>query len=526
MYISFLFPYEAKYSKAVYLWVFYKQLTHFDLNQIIFIGNENYFLKPSLLSCQEPTKFELLPATQTNLGYRVPPDDLVENAKKYIINSDLFEELEKRHLSNNMVWKEFLTRRIPELEERLTAIFDDIVKQYPKIDAVLSWCNVPSLNFVATRYAIPVIYNELGALRKPYYYPTAYFDFSGVNGNTEAERRFEQFQKELQENPGKIPIMERDELLSFITGGQKQSVFELEDSNEFDIGIPLQVEDDSNVIAYSNGLTNFELIQFVKKKYSKNVLIRRHPAGYMIYDNERLGPVDTSRNSIEFIKRCKQIVTINSSTAFEAALLGKRVSVLGDASFRMLSDLTNEEEIKVKLNFLVFGYLIPYQLVFDEAYYNWRLTKPSEIEIYLYHHHYYLKLQAIWEQAETDSGVKSDQSPENTVPEQPEQEPLLTMLKQLDGKKLVIFGTGSASRTISNYLRAADYYVDNDSQKWDQPYQQTIIKNPQCLLEESPEQLVILVASQFYLEIAAGLRAMGFEENIHFWDGAKLFHLY
>lgn len=40
------------------------------------------------------------------------------------------------------------------------------------------------------KYNIPVINLELGPLRSPTYLFTGYFDFSGVNGNTEAEKRY------------------------------------------------------------------------------------------------------------------------------------------------------------------------------------------------------------------------------------------------------------------------------------------------------------------------------------------------
>ena len=38
------------------------------------------------------------------------------------------------------------------------------------------------------------------------------------------------------------------------------------------------------------------------------------------------------------------------------------------------------------LNWIVFGYLIPFELVFDPDYCRWRLTDPSETEIYLDNH--------------------------------------------------------------------------------------------------------------------------------------------
>lgn len=364
----------------------------------------------------------------------------------------------------------------------------------------------------------------------------------------------------------------------------------------------------------------------------------------MDYTDSRLGYVDKSLDSIQFIKKCRQIVTINSSTALEAALLGKKVTVFGEASFKMLSGLDDERQIRERLNFLVFGYLIPYSLLFDKDYYNWRLSGPSETEIYLYHYHYYVqnRLAAFGRSVNVGSGstgksfrkktlysfdildkhghlqvVRGDlyQSEDGWFSLQtrleinePEVEKifwrptlelqtrikitraeinsnpvvllphdvwrtddndlfigcqpcyeipvfdktmdiliegritllgsyealqiasnrrefgrLFTLLKHIRDKKLVIFGTGSASEFISQYIKEPVYYVDNDSKKWGQFFHHVLIKDPRCLADEDPEQLVIVVASQYYREIAQDLIQMGFVENLHFWDGVKYF---
>ena len=43
------------------------------------------------------------------------------------------------------------------------------------------------------------------------------------------------------------------------------------------------------------------------------------------------------------------------------------------------------------LNFAVFGYLVPYQLIYNHEYLRWRLSRPSEVEIVQYHRGYWLK---------------------------------------------------------------------------------------------------------------------------------------
>jgi len=74
----------------------------------------------------------------------------------------------------------------------LDVAFEKILAQAAvnDIEAILTWCNCPSLNAAAKEKGIPVVHLEIGPLRWPQYRPTAYLDFSGVNGNTEAERRY------------------------------------------------------------------------------------------------------------------------------------------------------------------------------------------------------------------------------------------------------------------------------------------------------------------------------------------------
>lgn len=46
------------------------------------------------------------------------------------------------------------------------------------------------------------------------------------------------------------------------------------------------------------------------------------------------------------------------------------------------------------LNWFVFAYLIPFERLFDASYYRWRLSEPSENEIYLSNYDYWRKLGA------------------------------------------------------------------------------------------------------------------------------------
>ncbi|MBM7866705.1 hypothetical protein GTO89_08200 [Heliobacterium gestii] len=95
-------------------------------------------------------------------------------------------------------------------------------------------------------------------------------------------------------------------------------------------------------------------------------------------------------------------------------------------------------------------------------------------------------------------------------------------------KKLVIFGTGDASRRLVPLLPSAiAYYVDNAAAQWGQRIDGCPVQPPAKLLEEERDELAVLVASSYYDEISAQLCSMGFTEHIHFFRGEQVaLHLF
>jgi glycosyltransferase involved in cell wall biosynthesis len=99
------------------------------------------------------------------------------------------------------------------------------------------------------------------------------------------------------------------------------------------------------------------------------------------------------------------------------------------------------------------------------------------------------------------------------------------VLKQIENKRVVFFGTGSACQTIfRSFPLKVQYFIDNNKNKWGTNINNVIIYDPIILLTEKKSDLAIIVASQYYDEIAGQLTRMGFSENQHFWDGYGIFN--
>jgi hypothetical protein len=390
MYVSFLYPYRFRSTEAPHLWVFYHQLGKFRSDEIAFIGTEDYFRDPACFKNRWET------SADTPFYEFMPPEpSRVQAARKYIVPYQIFTELESLHDSYVDTWKYLLTQRYDKLELILDEIICDILKSHT-IEAILAWYNTPSLDAIASRHGIKVIHYEFGTFRKPFYLThTAFFDFSGTLRHTEAADRFCRFKQEICRQ---LPILlTKTEILNLFLspeflGYANQSS---PDKAEFEIGLALQVED---TISITNNLSNLDLIHTAVAHFGRSqVLARRHRDCFDKYDDS-LCTIDTSPNQLEFIRKCKQIATFHSNLALESILLNRTTYTFEQTPLNIVtqngfafSEKPVEDEL-LRVNFLVFAYLVPYELMYDRQYLQWRLSQPSESDIYERHLQYYLNL--------------------------------------------------------------------------------------------------------------------------------------
>jgi hypothetical protein len=65
-------------------------------------------------------------------------------------------------------------------------------------------------------------------------------------------------------------------------------------------------------------------------------------------------------------------------------------------SFMCSKDYKAEEKTPIDfVNYYLFGYLIPADLMFDKSYWKWRMTKPTESEIYIRHLNYICNILSV-----------------------------------------------------------------------------------------------------------------------------------
>lgn len=368
----FLPPFPFRGLEAPYLWVFYK-FVHESEEALHFLMSPSYL--QSEQHFVDSQRWEVETASYDHLGYSSPSEDELAKHCFSHFNDGVFTQL--MEMSNNnpiLAFKRLLTERIPFLENSIEAIL--FANDQEKPEAIVSCINCPSLRAVAEAKGIPIIHIELGPLRAPSYRWTAYFDFSGVNGNTEAESRFQKVASDFIEQTTTVEKLRE----FFIVCDYVFSSSSPEDS----VGVPLQVEDDSNLIAYSNGHDNNSLIAYAKFSEKKNLIIRAHPNSLFGLKATSI-KIDDSANSIEFIEKCREIITINSSVGLEALLFERKVTALGDSSFAFVNHATSDQDKVNRLAFYLLCYLIPFNAAFSPSYIRFRLQNPSELEILKWH---------------------------------------------------------------------------------------------------------------------------------------------
>jgi hypothetical protein len=341
---------------------------------MLFIASEDYVRDPQHWQAQN--RWELQEGNAERLQYRVPTRERMAAHEYDFLDEAVFEELLAHSDGNPLAaFKRLLSERVPCLD----AAFADILSRPSAngIEAILSWCNCPSLSAVAAEKGVPIVHLEIGPLRWPQYRPTAYLDFSGVNGNTEAERRYLASDFGHAGGCAAVSSLSTESLRRFFyrEGGKETP------ARRFKLGVALQVEDDSNLLAFGRGFDNLSLLTYAHLYHPEgNVLVRGHPGSVFTLKPDWY-TLDDSPDSVAFIRRCEKILTINSSVGLEAILMQTPVEILGDCAHRYIAEADNETERTRRLAFYLFAYLVPMQQIYDPGYLRFRLSRPTDVMI-------------------------------------------------------------------------------------------------------------------------------------------------
>jgi len=383
MLAAFLPPYPFRGVTAPFLWWYYRLLGRWSSESAYFITGRAYAGAVN----KWHGRWECTPDAQRRLGYRLPEEPQPARHFYAWLDEDRFGRwLAEAGGNPILVFRRFLTQRDESFEYELRGL---LAAAPAPLEAVLTMCNVPALEAACAELAIPVIHVELGPLRAPLYRETAYVDFRGVNGNTECASRYHAWH-------GGPLRLDRGDMLHFFAQGMPDLAFESAHP-ETDLGVVLQVEDDSNLVAFGNGMENVGLLAAARLDAAAqelSVRVRPHP-GSMFALHDASFPIDDSPDSFKFVQCCARLLIINSSVGLEAILLERPVEAFGDCSFGFILDSGNWDEQVRRLVFYLLAYLVPFALQLEPEYLRFRLGRPAEEAVIIRHLEEYMKQQGL-----------------------------------------------------------------------------------------------------------------------------------
>ncbi len=99
---------------------------------------------------------------------------------------------------------------------------------------------------------------------------------------------------------------------------------------------------------------------------------------------------------------------------------------------------------------------------------------------------------------------------------------LENFLQCVQNKKLVLFGAGNElgvcfDKVIDAYHLDIEYIVDNDFRKWYTDYFGYEIREPQCMVRDDCNDMVVLITSIYPFRIEQQLIGMGIKYYYSFW---------
>lgn len=355
--------------------VFYFYLDMIKNRKGPIIAHERYFSNPNAIQGIEKIK-----AFGLEMGYSIPSIEDLKSIGQYTIPQDFEDELISDYPTQIDCWKDILWHENKKLDIFIRKLFSKIEADYnEKIEAVLCFYAPASLRKIAAEKGIYVIFNERTSFRPPLFISSGYFDFKENYRKGELEERYNKFLEETKENP--VVLFERKEILSLFMTSKGLNYLDCIDS--------IQPSKELGICRCGEEMIPLEQSLFTTNQLSLEAQKLYLPENIVYRDRTN------SQTSIEFILSCRRIASVHSNMSFDTMLLGRTSCSYGNSPFAFMANNGikdfKENIVPIEfINFVVFGYFVPWQFLRDEEYIRWRLTKPSEIEIYKKHLSYYL----------------------------------------------------------------------------------------------------------------------------------------
>jgi hypothetical protein len=311
--------------------------------------------------------------------------------EQYSISDSELTSIIHEHKTGSMLKHSLRSEVNTKLKKLICDGIESIMSQHPEEQLTGIICcldGTETLREIGREYGCDIIATEWSAIRKEgeYRHTLYYGNRQGkLAQSDEGRQRYEQFLRE----GSTVPFFTREELLAIFI---RDSALPL---------IPLaRLSGQREITVCSSGrgcgwnLPNFvsndsDLLQYCYSYFGKEqVVFRDRPT--WITQSTPLDMMMINPNPIPSLLECRRTTAVGSNTLMDAMLWGRTACVVEEVlSFDFLceKDFTSTNLVDNKaVNYLLFGFFVPnMDLLFSPAYWDWRLSNPSETEIYLKH---------------------------------------------------------------------------------------------------------------------------------------------
>lgn len=396
MIIPVIFSLAPVANELLYSWVFYKGIDMVKHYGWPLFAQHQYFEEKE--KQRERGFYSETVAKHNDIEPYSPADDT-----KYIqvvFPETLIQEYISRFPSQTDAYIASIDTPWPEMTQFMVEKVLELEKNgIGSMEAFLCLCDTRFIRDAAQQLNTDILHYEWAPFRGPAYRNTAYLDLTGNICDGELSSRYETFRTVADE----LPIFTRREILAFFLNDENlHYAYEDDMEPEFEAGLGFGY----NVPWIFNHLSQMSSVEMYTKAEKvfgpEHILVRYHPSD-PIHADLRQGVRD-SGSLIEFIRKSRRVICNTSGLAYEAMLFNRPAYELGQSQYKYYAN-TDLKELPDRiaddnfLSFVAFGYCIPFELLKSVSYLRWRLSRPSEQEIYMYHLNYYMNCLLIPQQA-------------------------------------------------------------------------------------------------------------------------------
>ena len=371
-----------------------KNLLHSKENGWIMITHE--YMRNHILDLQK----EIAPSLFSSWEMNPFTMEEVQDVEQYYIPDKIFTDLESKYGSRTEFLMNASKESIEPFETCISGILDEICKKHPgeKIEGVFHALEgFYSLRKVCKERNIPLIPYVFSAIRKPHGYMQTLYSANTecvLYSSEECKKRYNKF---LSEKPD-IYVLSNKEILTLLGKERNLCLLPLMDKEAPNDMLLcgegfLMIPHIFSSFHYTDDDIDYEISGLYPPERIKS---RQHP---MRLDSFRVDRTGIRNDPASIILSCKRATAVCSQIMLKIMLWNRTAIMKKNSlpfSFMLPKQFDSLEKADLLfLNFYIFTYLIPSDLMFSGEYWKWRMTNPSETEIYWKHIDFLFKVLGV-----------------------------------------------------------------------------------------------------------------------------------